>query len=83
MPRFGFFLQDVLWQREREPRPGEAFGCHLQQRTVGGGEELYIAEIYRGSPAALSGLLAVGDVVDRLNGSDPLGENAPPLSSQL
>jgi hypothetical protein len=45
-------------------RPGESFGCELRQ-TAG---KVHISRVSPGGPAALSGLLAVGDEVSAIDG---------------
>jgi hypothetical protein len=82
MPRFGFYLQDMVprqwWNAAAETtQPGEDVGCELAVRHTEGGEpEVFVRSIAPAGPAALSGRLAVGDAISEINGEIPLGEDS-------
>ena len=57
MPKFGFYMQDLIpWGQDTHGRyPGEQVGCELALRRRGDGEsEVYIKDMVRGGPAALT-----------------------------
>jgi hypothetical protein len=85
MPKFGFFIQDVLpWQSDdgSDKHPGESIGCELAlRRTKQGDGEVYIKAMVAGGPAALSGKLAIGDAIAEINGTDPLDDSSGSVQS--
>jgi hypothetical protein len=77
MPKFGFYVQDVLssWRGKSDDKthPGQDIGCQLALRNSAEGEtEVYIKKIVTGGSAALSAALATGDVIAEINGINPL-----------
>ena len=61
---------------------GEDIGCELALRhSKDGTAEVYIKSIAAGGPAALTGQLAVGDVIAEINGLDPFDESSGAVKS--
>ncbi len=79
MPKFGFYLQDVVpvpWRGAGgKAHPGDDIGCELALRHTKKGDEVFIKAIVGGGPAGLSGQLAVGDAIAEINGVNPLEDH--------
>lgn len=85
MPRFGFFIQDVLpWPSDGDGdrHPGESLGCELALRHNKQGQgEVCIKSMVAGRPAALSGKVAIGDTIAEINGTSPLDDSTGSVQS--
>jgi C-terminal processing protease CtpA/Prc len=86
MPKFGFYVQDLLssWRGKSDEKthPGQDIGCQLALRKSAKGEtEVFIKKIVPGGSAALSAAFATGDVIAEINGINPLAKDDSSMQS--